>query len=479
MPGLLITGDAVLTMDKNRRVIKDGAVYVEGNAIVAVGDAIELKQKFKPERVMGGRRKLVMPGFVNAHDHYVVGLLRQIADDRNLFGIIDDVWNLQLIKTFDTADVYFSARMGMAEQIKSGITTSFDDTVTWLPARMSKELVVNEIARAASDTGGGPRVVDTVGGFDREEGLGLAADLFLSDVQDTKRDCLNLIRRYNSPNSTFRIWSTASWPLGCTEENFRVMKQIADDSNTFSFSHVAEVKSEVESIKEQTGMSEIEYLESVGFLDENVLFAHTVWVDDSDIARLAKTGTKVSHQPVCNQYLADGIAPVPSMIKAGVTVGLGIDDGGHMNEDFFGLMKSFCILHKGITQDPKAATAEKALEMGTIDGARALGMSDSIGSLEVGKKADIIVVDIKGWNHAPRVRPITSLVYGGLASDVETTIVDGKVLMEDRKLRCVDEDSLMNKVERAAFDLIERADLRNLATESHLGWSIPYFKPEN
>jgi len=150
-----------------------------------------------------------------------------------------------------------------------------------------------------------------------------------------------------------------------------------------------------------------------------------------------------------------------------------------MNEDFFGLMKSFCILHKGITQDPKAATAEKALEMGTIDGARALGMSDSIGSLEVGKKADIIVVDIKGWNHAPRVRPITSLVYGGLASDVETTIVDGKVLMEDRKLRCVDEDSLMNKVERAAFDLIERADLRNLATESHLGWSIPYFKPEN
>jgi 5-methylthioadenosine/S-adenosylhomocysteine deaminase len=470
---ILVHGDIVLTMDTARRVLKNSAVYVEGNKIADVGPTDELKQKHNPDRIIGGSKKLVMPGFVNAHDHYTVGLLRQIGDDRNLFGIIEQVWNLSLIKALNVNDIYMSAKMGMVEQLRSGITTSFDDTVTWLPTTIDKEQVVERIARAADEVGG-IRVVDTVGGFDLERGLGSAAELYLTDPKQTAKICTRLIKRYNTKDTTFRIWTTASWPLSCTRENFKIMKEVADENNTFTFSHVAEVKEEVEAIKKSTGKSEIEYLEDLGFLDKNVLLAHVVWIDDSDIKRLKRTDTRVSHQPVCNQYLSDGIAPAPAMIRAGVTVGLGIDDGGHMNEDFFGLMKTFCILHKGVTQDPTCTTAEKAIEMATTDGARALGISDSVGSLEIGKKADLIVVDLKGWNHAPRVRPITSLVYGGIPTDVETTIVDGRILMENRKLTFVnEEEELKNQVDSAAYDLIERAELKHLARESHLGWQIP------
>src|SRR6266571_5825869 len=282
MTSLLVKGDIVLTMDRERRVLKDGGVYVEGNRIVEVGQAADLATKYRPERVIGGRRKLVMPGFINAHDHYVVGLLRQLCDDRNLLGVIDDMWGLPLIRNISVNDVYVGAKMVMVEQIRSGITTSFDDTVTWLPVRMGKEEVVDHISKASEEVGG-IRVVQTVGGFDVEEGLGPAADLFLSDLQATKRECNNLMDRYNSEESTVRIWSTASWPLGCTKANFTVMKEVADQHKTFTFSHVAEVKSEAQAIREKTGRKEIEYLGDLGFLDENVLFAHVVWVDDSEI----------------------------------------------------------------------------------------------------------------------------------------------------------------------------------------------------
>jgi len=475
--GVLAKGDIVLTMDSDRRVLKDGGVFIEGDKIVEVGKASDLSAKYRPELTVGGRKKLVMPGFINAHDHYVVGLLRQLCDDRNLLGVIDDLWNRSLIQNIKPEDVFIGARMVMIEQIHSGITTSFDDTVTWLPTRMSREKVIEGISGVSKEVGG-IRTVQTVGGFDLEEGLGSAADLFLSDLRITKRDCVNLIHRYNSNDSTIRIWPAASWPLACSPANFSAMKEVADENKTFAFSHVAEVKSEAQEIKKKTGKTEIEYLDDLKFLDRNVLLAHLVWLEDSDIRLLKKRDVKVSHQPICNQYLADGIAPVPAMSREGVTLGLGIDDAGHMNEDFFALMKSFCILHKGVTQEPSVTTAEKALEMATIDGARVLGMEDSLGSLEAGKKADLIVVDLNRWNYAPHLRPVTAMVYAGMASDVETTIVDGKVLMENRKLTAsIDEEEIMNDVERTAYDLVERADLHELATESHLGWKMPYLKP--
>lgn len=472
LSSLLVAGDLVVTMDSARRVLKDGGVYVEGNTIVDVGPSAEIKAKYKPDRIFGGRRRLVMPGFVNAHDHYSGHLIRQLGDDRDLFTWLEEmVMPLSIVTKPE--DIYIGAKACMAEQIKSGITTVFDDSVVWLPNHISKRASVDDIAKASTELG--IRIIEAVGGADHQEEV---SDIFRYDAEAAKKDCSSLFQKYNKADSMVRIWSNASWPPVCTDEMFRAMKQVADEYGTGTYSHVAESLKEVQLMKRRTGKTEIEYLDSIGFLGNNVLFAHAVWLTESDMARLKRNETKISHQPICNQYLASGIAAVPRLMKEGITVGLGIDDGGHANEDFFALMKTYCLIHKGVLLDATCTTAEKALEMATIDGARALGMDRSIGSLEPGKKADIIVVNEGRLNYSPHTRPLTALVYGGMATDIETTIIDGRVVVDQGNITAkIDEEELMNQAERRAYDLVERADKKSLVIESHRGWAIPYMKP--
>jgi 5-methylthioadenosine/S-adenosylhomocysteine deaminase len=467
----LVEGELLATMDSQKRILRDSAVFIDEGKIVEVGEPERLRSQYRPEQVLGGERskkKLILPGFVDCHDHTFITLYRQLGADWSLFDWLDKAIHPHALQ-MDEELAYQSARLCFAEQIKSGITTVMDDSIPWFRNSISKQSLADSIAKAALEAG--TIVVQGVGGVDETNVLkDVGGEEFEYSPDKARKDAIDLIKKYNQDRSKreqVRIWTDPSWLPGCTREMFVAMKQVADDFHTFTYSHVAETKTELDMIKKKYGRTCIEYLDEFGFLGSNTLIAHSIWVNDSDITTISQRGTKVSHQPICNQYLASGIAPVPRMVQSGITIGLGIDDGGHMNQDFFGLMKSCVLIHKVATLDAPLMKAEKALEMATIEGARALGMSDEVGSIEPGKRANIIVVDLKRLNLWPPLNPLAALVYGGVEGDVETTIVNGRVVMENRKLTQIDDDSLFEETEKAAWRLVDKS-----GTEKLVGASI-------
>jgi 5-methylthioadenosine/S-adenosylhomocysteine deaminase len=254
---------------------------------------------------------------------------------------------------------------------------------------------------------------------------------------------------------------------------YQEMKALADEKDTWIYSHVAEVFDEVKLVKELVGKRPVEYLDDLGVLDDNCLLAHVIWVTDGEIDRIARSGANVTHQPICNQYLASGVAPVPKMLEKGVDIGMGIDDGGHTNQDYCSLMKHGSLLHKVDQYDATAISAEKILEMATIGGAKAIGKADTIGSLEPGKQANIILFDQNKLNLTPRLRPVTNLVYGATAKDVETTIINGDVVMQDREFPDLNEEAIRETAEEEAWDLVERVGIEELVTRSTEDWDRP------
>lgn len=460
MPRILVQGELIVTMDPQRRVVQNSGILIEEGKIVEIGEVKDLQSKYRPDRVLGGdqgMKKLVLPGFVDCHDHTLITLYRQLGADLGLFDWLDKAIHPHALE-MDEETEYQSARLCFAEQIKSGITTVMDDSIPWFRNSVSRQKLADSIAKAATEVG--TIVIQGVGGVDDVKVLkDVGGEAFEYSPEQAKKDAVELIKKYNetSKRENSRIWTDPTWVPGCTPEMFRTMKQVADDYHTFTYSHVAETETELKMIKEKYGKTCIEYLDSLGFLDSNTLIAHSIWVNDSDIGTISRRNTKVSHQPICNQYLASGIAPIPKMLKNGITVGLGIDDGGHMNQDFFGLMKSCVLIHKVAQLNAAAIRATTALEMATIGGAKALGMEKEIGSIEKGKRANLIIVDLKRLNLWPPLNPLSAIVYGGIEGDVETTIVNGRVVMEDRKLTQINEASLLEETEKTAWDLVDRS----------------------
>ncbi len=460
MTSLLVEGGLVVTMDERRSVLRDSAVLIQDEKIVDVGKTDALKSKHHPDRILGGKRKLILPGFVDCHDHTLITLYRQLGADFGLFDWLDKAVHPHALQ-MDEETAYQGARLCFAEQVKSGITTVMDDTVPWFRNTISKQKIVERIGNAAEDVG--TIVVQGIGAVDESKVLkDVGGEAFEYSPEKARKDSIDLIRKYNKSSKNVRIWTNPSWLPGCTAEMFKVLKEVADDYHTFTYSHVAETKTELDLIKQKFGKTCIEYLDGLGFLDANTLIAHSIWVNDSDIDTIARTKTKVSHQPICNQYLASGIAPIPKMISKGIIVGLGIDDGGHMNQDFFGLMKSCVLIHKVAALDASIIKAHKVLELATIGGARALGMENEIGSLEIGKRANLIVIDQRRLNLWPPLNPLSALVYGGMKDDVESTIVNGEIVVENRILKKVDEERIFEESEKEAWDLVNKAGTQNL-----------------
>lgn len=470
MATLMVEGDFVLTMDKDRAVIKNGAVYVENDKIVAVGEASELKSKYKADQILGGERKLVMPGFIDTHDHTSIALSRSFDVDLPS----DDYIAARMVASsfLDEYGYYAQSKLCFLEMIKSGITTVMDDSYPYMPKTVNREKALDGMIRAASEVG--VKAIETVGGIDSpgEKGWIFPAKFF-HDINVVKRDAVNMIRRYNVPDSKIRIW--ASLPLlFCTTPNMiEMMKQITEEYNTSLMAHANEEESEVVGMLRKIGKRTVEYLYDLGILSPKCLLAHATLVTDKELGYIQRTDAKVAHNPYCNAYWAMGVAPVPKMLKMGITVGLGTDDGGYNNEDFFTVMKTCAILHKVNLMDPCVMPAEKVLEMATIDGARALGMSDTIGSLESRKKADIIIIDLNKPNSTPRLRPVQNLIHSANATDVDTTIIDGEIVMENREVKMVDEPQVLEDAEKAAWKLVTKGKSERWVTRSSVGWKIP------
>ncbi|MFF9897335.1 amidohydrolase [Streptomyces longispororuber] len=415
---LLVHGGDVLTVDAPGTVVTDGAVAVRAGEIVAVGPAARLRAEYAAAEEIDARGCLVLPGLVNTHTHLAMTLLRGSADDVTLQGFLERVIPREAALLSPEA-VAVGTRAAIAESVRGGVTTALD--MYWFHEAAA------EVAREAGwRLLTGPTFMDVPeppDGRPYAERLSWAGDW--------------LARHIPAPGTRPVLFAHSAYTLA--PDQLAAVTALARAHGALLHLHAAENAAEVATVVERHGMRPVELLDSLGVLGPDTLLAHAVELTDGEIAALARTGTAVAHCPASNLKLGCGIARVPELLDAGVTVGLGTDGAVSSNTlDVLGAVRLAALVHKA-GGDPTAVGAEQAVRMATIESARALGLGDRLGSLEPGKRADLIVLDLARPHLAPRHDPYSTLAYAATAADVRDTVVDGRVLMRERALLTLDE----------------------------------------
>lgn len=434
MSTLLIKNcDWVVTQNQKRDVLKNASVFIQDGVIRSIGKAESQSADF----VLDGKGKIALPGLINTHTHLSMTLFRGFADDMQLQEWLEKkIWPLEAKLNGD--DCYLGALLGSAEMIMSG-TTSFVDMYFHM----------DEVARAVAESG--------LRGFLSYAVIDLFDSAKARKEQEHFQKFFDYIHNLNNPRIRFALGPHA--PYTCSAETLLRAKEFAERNDVILHIHIAETRREQADFQKQHGMRVVEYLNKIGALSRNMLAAHCVWLTKSEVALLAKTGGRVAHCPVSNMKLASGgVAPLPEMFEAGIAVGLGTDGAASNNTlDMFETMKVCALLHKAHRWDPTVLDAQKVLDLATIEGARALGADREIGSIEVGKRADIILVNTAAPNMNPvhgKSTVISDLVYSASSANVDTTIVDGRVLMRNRQIESLNLSEVLLKAGEAARRLV-------------------------
>jgi len=422
----MVTGGTVITMDRARTIHDDGAVVVKGDAIIAVGPRAEIEARYQARQTINAIGKLVLPGFINGHTHVPMTLFRGIHDDVTL-----NDWLYKYIfpaeaKNVNEEFVRWGTRLAAAEQIRSGVTT-FADMYYF-------EDAVAEETKAAGMRGVlGETFIDFPAPDNKSEAEMLAyTERFLKKWQGDP-----LIHAAPAPHSIYT----------CSEKTLQDSSALARKYHAPILIHVAEMKKEWDDSEKQNGFSPVQYLDKIGVLGPDIVAAHCIFVDETDRKILAQRQVGCVHNPSSNMMLASGVSPVPELRAAGVAVGLGTDGPAGSNNDL-DLMEEMDLaakLAKITKMDPLALNAKAVVEMATIDGAKALHLEKEIGSLETGKKADLILISLDEPNAVPMYDVYAQLAYALKASDVETVVIGGRVVMHDHKLLTVDEETAIAK----------------------------------
>ena len=425
---LLITNGTVITMDGENSAIENGAVAVKGENIVAVGKAGELSA-CKASKTIDARGGIIMPGLINTHTHASMTIFRGLADDLPLMAWLNDhIFPAEAKLTPEK--VYDGALLACAEMIMSG-TTCFCDMY----------LFEDHVAQAAKEAGVRAVVGEVLFDFPSPNYGSLENGFAYTEM---------LIEKYRN-DKLINIAVEPHSPYLCAPGLLEKAYLLAQKNDLLLVIHVSETKSEVSQIKERYGLTPVGFLASLGVLSSNLLACHCVHLTEEDIALLKKHDVKVAHNPESNMKLASGIAPVPELLKKGVCVGIGTDGcASNNNLDIFHEMSMAAKLGKVHTLDPAAMNAKSVLRMATIDGARALGLSGITGSLEPGKKADIIILDTRKPHLTPMYNPVSLLVYASRGSDVLTSVINGRLIMEDRKILSFDTAKASERVRKIA-----------------------------
>ncbi len=424
---LLLRGGLVVTQDAARRVLP-ADVLVEDGRIEAIGESLP-----SADEVIDCRGCAVLPGLINTHQHVANTLLRGIADDMPLEEML--ARSFPLDAKFTRRDVQMGALLGCVEMIRSG-TTSFQDLFYW----------EDEVARAV-----------------RESGMrGFLAWVTLDEALTTQHG--NPVKNAEAFVAKHKGDSLVTPEVGvqgvyvASEETFHAAREVADRHGVRMHVHLSETRKEVYDHLAKTGLRPAEWLEGIGFLSDRLNAAHGVWLTLNEVRALARRGVSVAHCPVSNMKLASGgVAPVPEMLDAGVAVALGTDSALSNNSaDLFAEMKTASLLHKATRWDARVLPAQRVLDLVTTDAARALGASSAIGSVEAGKRADLAVVSLRRPHTTPfyPANVISHLVYSSRGSDVQATIVDGQVLMAGGVLRTVDEETVLERAQETAKELL-------------------------
>jgi len=428
---ILICNCGILTMSR-RGYIAKGIIAIKDGKIAYIGEK-EFSPKIRAEKVIEAQGKVAMPGLVNCHTHVAMTLFRGVAEDKALEVWLKEViWPLEAKLTWN--DVYYGALLGCLEMIRSG-TTCFADMYFYEDA-VAKAVEVSGL-RAVLGQG----IIDV--------GLsGLGEKLFKQSVDFAEKF-------HGGADGRIRVCLAPHAVYSCSVELLRRIRRTASEKNVGIHIHLAESPVSAEKVLKGRNVSEVGLLENIGFLGEDVLAAHCVFLSKKDMRLLRKYGVKVAYNPIANAKLGLAVSPVKELIDMGVCVGLGTDGAASNNSlDMFANMKFAGLMQKLRYRDATVMDTRRLVEMATLGGAEALGLEEEVGSLEVGKRADIILVDFDKPHLKPFHDVYANIVYSARGSDVDTVIVDGKVLMEEGEVKVLDEAEVMSEAEERAFRLL-------------------------
>jgi len=440
MKSILIKGAILLTMDERDSIVRGDLLIRDGRiaSLGATGGTADV--------VIDATGCAVLPGFVQTHIHLCQTLFRGAADDLALLDWLKKrVWPMEAAHTADS--IRASARLGVAELIKGGTTCALTmETVNH----------TEEVFRVVDETG----FRATIGKCMMDAGDDVPAALH-EETESSIKECLALLDAWHGKaNGRIRYCFAPRFALSCSRELLARVGQLAKEREVMVHTHASENKNECALVEAETGLRNVTYLHSLGVSGRHVMLAHCVHLDATEFQTLASTRTNVAHCPSSNLKLGSGIAEVTRMLDAGITVSLGADGAACNNRlDMFTEMRSMALLQKAL-HGSQVIPARQALRMATIDGASALGLNNEIGTLDAGKRADVVVVNLNALHSSPYLTdPVSALVYSAQTSDVQSVVVDGQLLMKDRELLTIDEKTVLHDANRERAELLRRAGI--------------------
>jgi 5-methylthioadenosine/S-adenosylhomocysteine deaminase len=431
---ILIHDCTIVTMDNKQSVIEKGFITIKNGQIINVSKKSGASLSIKAEETIDGEGKVALPGLVNCHTHAAMTLFRGKAEDLKLDQWLrDTIWPLEA--KLKPSDIYEGALLGCLEMIKSG-TTCFADMY------FHEDVIAKAVEKAGLRAVLAPGIIEA---GDMKRGKRML------------RDAVDFAKEYHgSAGGRVKAQLGPHAFYSCSPRLLRRVREAASKLGVSVHIHLAESAETARALRAKYGFGEVELLERMGFLKGlNVLAAHCVHLSGEEMRLLAKRGVRVAYNPVVNMKLGMGVPKIIELLRLGVTVGIGTDGPASNNTlDMFESMKAAALLQKVWYKDPTVLPAETVLRMATIDGAKALGLEECVGSVEVGKRADLILVDFDKPHLVPRHNLYASLVYSARGSDVDTVVVDGKILMKGRQVKTLNEAEVMRKAQRTALNLV-------------------------
>ncbi|HMT08015.1 MAG TPA: amidohydrolase [Pyrinomonadaceae bacterium] len=419
---LLIVGATIVTMNAERQVIENGAIAITNGKIDLMGTRNIVVRNSRPKRTIDATGKVIIPGLINTHTHIPMVLFRGISDDLDL-----NDWLTKFIfpaeaKNVDEQFVRAGTRLGLAEMIRGGTTTYAD-------MYYFEDAIADETKKAGVRGVLGETIID----FPVADNKTHAEAMAYTERYIKKWQGDPLITPAAAPHAPYTV----------SKDHLKAVKALSDKHKAPVLIHVAETKKERDDAEKNFGMTPVKYLDSFGFLNERTIAAHSVWLSPEELRTYKDRGVGSAHCPQSNLKLASGVAAIPYFLREDIAVGLGTDGAASNNDlNMWEEIDTAAKLHKQWTLDPKTLPAEQAFAMATIGGARALKMGDKIGSIEAGKQADLVILDMDGLHQTPWFNVYSALVYTTKASDVRTVIINGRVVMQDRRLLTLNENAI-------------------------------------
>lgn len=451
---LLVINGKIITMDKERRILKNHGMAIQGDTIIEIGYTDDLLKKYDGMKVIDVKEKYIFPGMINTHNHLFQVLLKGIGKEKALIKWLEEAIQKPFFN-ITKEDIYLATMVGCIENIKSGVTTVVDYQYAH-----GQPYLNDAVCQAMEDLG--IRGILARGYTNSTDFPKYTGKKIIETEEDFFKDVRRLHEKYkNSPTIDIALAPGIIWVM--SEDGFRKSAQLARELDTFNTIHTLETEEDNEYSLAKHGMSTIDFYEKTGILSSKFLAVHCAHINNDEIKKFKKYDVRVSYNAISNMLIGYKTLPVKDLLDEGIVVGIATDGAAsNDNQNMMEVLKISPLWQKAHYRDPSVIPAMKVVEMATIDGADAIFKKDEIGSLEVGKKADFFVFNHLKCNTAPLYDPLVSLVYSADENNVETTVIGGKVVMENYKIAGVNEELLYDKIQRAAEALWEKSDIEKL-----------------